>query len=94
MPRSRAPLGARHPSTVAAPDPIAPPLIDPLPAGGALDSIILRVLMDTIPDHIYFKDRQSRFVRNNAAHARSLGAASPEACVGKTDHDFFAVEHA
>jgi sigma-B regulation protein RsbU (phosphoserine phosphatase) len=60
----------------------------------ALDSTILRLLMDTIPDHIYFKDRQSRFVRNNAAHAKSLGAPSPEACVGKTDSDFFTQEHA
>jgi len=60
----------------------------------SLDSSILRVLMDTSPDRIYFKDRASRFVRNNAAHARSLGAASPEACVGKTDFDFFSREHA
>jgi sigma-B regulation protein RsbU (phosphoserine phosphatase) len=60
----------------------------------ALDSDILRVLMDTIPDFIYFKDLQSRFVRNNAAHAHSLGANSPEECVGKTDHDFFSPEHA
>jgi sigma-B regulation protein RsbU (phosphoserine phosphatase) len=67
---------------------------DPLPAGDPLDSIILRVLMDTIPDHIYFKDRQSRFVRNNVAHAKSLGAPSPEACVGKADSDFFTDEHA
>jgi sigma-B regulation protein RsbU (phosphoserine phosphatase) len=62
--------------------------------GDELDSIILRVLMDTIPDHIYFKDRESRFVRNNAAHARALGASSTEACVGKTDSDFFTGEHA
>lgn len=55
---------------------------------------ILRVLMDTLPDHIYFKDLRSRFVRNNAAHAAALGASSPEACIGKTDHDFFAREHA
>lgn len=61
--------------------------------GDALDSTILRVLMDTIPDHIYFKDRDSRFVRNNAAHARSLGT-TPAECVGKTDYDFFAKEHA
>jgi sigma-B regulation protein RsbU (phosphoserine phosphatase) len=50
--------------------------------------------MDTSADRIYFKDLQSRFVRNNAAHARSLGAASPDECVGKTDFDFFSREHA
>src|SRR5688572_17836359 len=64
------------------------------PTGESLDSSILRVLMDTSPDRIYFKDLQSRFVRNNAAHARSLGANSPEECVGKTDFDFFSREHA
>jgi sigma-B regulation protein RsbU (phosphoserine phosphatase) len=65
-----------------------------MPQGAALDSSILRVLMDTIPDQIYFKDLQSRFVRNNAAHARALGAASPDECLGKTDYDFFAHIHA
>jgi phosphoserine phosphatase RsbU/P len=64
------------------------------PDGESLDSSILRVLMDTSADRIYFKDLQSRFVRNNAAHARSLGANSPEECVGKTDFDFFSREHA
>ena len=60
----------------------------------SLDSSILRVLMETSADRIYFKDLQSRFVRNNATHARSLGAASPEDCVGKSDRDFFSPEHA
>jgi phosphoserine phosphatase RsbU/P len=69
----------------------APP---PPAATEALDSTILRLLMDTIPDRIYFKDLESRIVRNNAAHARSLGASSPEECVGKTDFDFFSREHA
>ena len=65
----------------------------PLPAPGAADSLeasLLRVLMETSPDRIYFKDRQSRFVRNSHAHALSLGAASPEECVGRTDFDYFA----
>jgi sigma-B regulation protein RsbU (phosphoserine phosphatase) len=66
----------------------------PAPAVESLDSSLLRVLMDTSADRIYFKDLQSRFVRNNATHARSLGAASPAACVGKTDFDFFSREHA
>jgi sigma-B regulation protein RsbU (phosphoserine phosphatase) len=76
------------------PDPMDTTKTGALPRGDALDSTILRLLMDTIPDHIYFKDRESRFVRNNAAHAASLGAGSPDACVGKTDSDFFTDEHA
>ncbi|MBI4625851.1 MAG: SpoIIE family protein phosphatase [Verrucomicrobia bacterium] len=66
----------------------------PSPPDASLDSAILGVLMDTIPDRIYFKDLQSRFVRNNAAHAHSLGARSPAECVGKSDLDFFSREHA
>src|ERR1043165_7360242 len=66
----------------------------PLPAGESLDSAILQMLMETLPDRIYFKDRHSRFVRNNLAHARSLGAASPADVVGKSDADFFSREHA
>jgi phosphoserine phosphatase RsbU/P len=66
----------------------------PVSDSASLDSTILRVLMDTLPDRIYFKDLQSRFVRNNIAHAHSLGAKSPEECIGKTDHDFFSKEHA
>lgn len=64
------------------------------PANESLDSSILRVLMDTSADRIYFKDLHSRFVRNNAAHARSLGVVSPEECLGKSDFDFFSREHA
>ena len=60
----------------------------------SMDSAILGVLMDNIPDRIYFKDIESRFVRNNAAHAHSLGADSPAECVGKSDFDFFSREHA
>lgn len=67
---------------------------EPLSGTESLDSSLLRVLMETSPDRIYFKDLQSRFVRNSAAHARSLGAASPEACIGKSDFDFFSRDHA
>lgn len=76
------------------PDPAAAPADPTLPSGAALDSSILRVLMDTIPDRIYFKDRESRFVRVNHAYAQWHGIESPEAVIGKTDYDFFAPVHA
>lgn len=63
-------------------------------ASESLESSLLRTLMDTSADRIYFKDLASRIVRNNAAHARSLGAPSPEACTGRTDFDFFSRDHA
>lgn len=73
------------------PDPASPSAPGP---SAALDSAIVRELMDSIPDRIYFKDRQSRFVRNNVAQARLLGAASPAECTGKSDFDYFTPEHA
>lgn len=66
----------------------------PAPPSESLDSVILLALMDTIPDKIYFKDLQSRFVRNNPAHARSLGAPSTQFVLGKSDADFFSRAHA
>jgi PAS domain S-box-containing protein len=50
---------------------------------------LLRTLIDHLPDHIYIKDAKSRFVVNNLAHARSLGASGPEVVVGKSDFDYY-----
>lgn len=54
----------------------------------------LHALMNNIPDHIYFKDTDSRFIRINQAHAHWLGLEAPEQAVGKSDFDFFSQEHA
>jgi len=51
-------------------------------------------LANTIPDHIYFKDRQSRFVRINEAMTRSFGLGDAAEAVGKTDSEIFSKEHA
>jgi PAS domain S-box-containing protein len=55
---------------------------------------LMQILMDNMPDAIYFKDRDSRFLRTNAAHAKIMGLASPQEAIGRADADFFAPEAA
>jgi PAS domain S-box-containing protein len=55
---------------------------------------LLDVLMENLPDSIYFKDAQHRFLRINQALARRFGLRDPGQAVGKTDFDFFTGEHA
>jgi PAS domain S-box-containing protein len=54
----------------------------------AYERDILQIFMDNIPDNVYFKDTESRFVRINQAQARFLGVDSPQDALGKTDLDF------
>jgi PAS domain S-box-containing protein len=54
----------------------------------------LQAMLDNIPDRVYFKDTQSRFVKCNQAVARRLGVEDPERVVGKKDSDFYPPEKA
>jgi PAS domain S-box-containing protein len=60
----------------------------------ARERSLLNELITTIPDNIYFKDRDSRFTKINHAMARWLGLGDPDDAVGKSDRDFFGPEHA
>ena len=57
-------------------------------------SNLLETLLDNSPDHIYFKDRSSRFVRCSKAFEGLFHVSDVNALKGKTDFDFFLVEHA
>jgi len=50
---------------------------------------LMRAVIDHIPDNIYVKDREGRFLLNNAESMRILGVARQEDLLGKSDFDFF-----
>ncbi len=51
-------------------------------------------LMDSLPDCVYFKDRDSRFIYVNRSQARFLGLNDPNEAIGKSDFDFFDADSA
>jgi PAS domain S-box-containing protein len=53
----------------------------------AAERNLLLTVMDNVPDFIFVKDTQSRFVMTNPAHIRNLGAATQDEVIGKTDFD-------
>jgi PAS domain S-box-containing protein len=58
------------------------------------ERFLTNALMDNLPDHIFFKDMDSKFIRNNKAHALSFGLENPAELIGKSDFDFFTKEAA
>jgi sigma-B regulation protein RsbU (phosphoserine phosphatase) len=60
----------------------------------AREEEMLGNLLAKLPDRIYFKDLDSRFVRINNAQATLFGLRDPSEAIGRTDHDFFTAEHA
>lgn len=57
------------------------------------DQELLSALLDNVPDSIYFKDRDSCFIRVNSAKAKKH-KESPDAMIGKSDFDYFTQERA
>ncbi len=53
---------------------------------------LLRTLIDTLPDAIYVKDSESRFVLANVGVAQLMGAAKPEDLYGRRDSDYYPKE--
>jgi two-component system sensor histidine kinase/response regulator len=55
---------------------------------------LLQALLDNMPDSIYFKDKDSRFIRVSKGMAQKFGIASTDEVIGLTDADIFTDEHA
>jgi PAS domain S-box-containing protein len=55
---------------------------------------LLDALLNNVPEHIYFKDRESRFLRFSKSMIKLFGLEKAEDLVGKSDFDFFDDEHA
>ncbi len=58
------------------------------------DALFFYRLMDNLNESIFFKDKESRFIRINYTCARKFGLDHPREAIGKTDFDFFEKEHA
>jgi len=60
----------------------------------AHEQALLNSLIEGIPDSIYFKDKESRFIKVNKAMLRKHGFKSDKEIIGKTDFELFGKEHA
>ena len=54
----------------------------------------LLTLINNLPDGVYLKDRESRFILANRAVAEIVGFRDPKDLIGKTDYDFYQREMA
>jgi PAS domain S-box-containing protein len=58
------------------------------------DRELLRALLETLPESVYFKDTQSRMLRVSQAMAVKMGFSKASDLIGHTDFDFFSIDHA
>jgi PAS domain S-box-containing protein len=56
------------------------------------DRDVLRTVINNVPDYIYVKDNEGRYLLSNIAYMRFLGVKKPEEFVGKTAFEFFPKE--
>jgi len=59
-----------------------------------LDRYLLDAFLEHIPDNVFFKDRNSRFLRISRAMAKYCGVTDSAQWINKTDADIFSSEHA
>jgi PAS domain S-box-containing protein len=55
----------------------------------AYEQELLQTLLRTIPDYLYFKDTESKFVRASNSLAQMLLVGDPDSLKGRTEFDFY-----
>ncbi len=55
----------------------------------AAERNLLRGVIDNVPDLIFLKDQEGRYLLDNAAHLRWLGLSDPTEVIGGSVFDFF-----
>src|SRR5262245_18416689 len=62
-------------------------------ANQLLDRTLVKAFLENVPDIVYFKDRESRFIAVSRSKAKRH-ELEPADLLGKTDADFFSEQHA
>ena len=60
----------------------------------SIDQALAVAFLEYVPDNIYFKDRESRFIACSRSQLRVFNLSRMEDIIGKTDFDFFDEAHA
>jgi PAS domain S-box-containing protein len=63
-------------------------------AAAKTEQLYMRTLLENIPDNVYFKDKESRFLMVSRTFLEKFGDGRPESILGKSDFDIFTEEHA
>ncbi|HDP54467.1 MAG TPA: PAS domain S-box protein, partial [Bacteroidetes bacterium] len=58
------------------------------------EQFLMRNLMDNVIDQVYFKDKESKFIRVSKNVAQRFGLKRSDDVLGKSDFDFFSREYA
>jgi PAS domain S-box-containing protein len=66
----------------------------PTPPLFGIDHALVAAFLENVPDKVYFKDRESRFIAVSRSTAAQHGCAQSSEMIGKTDYDFFSRDRA
>lgn len=72
--------------------------LTPLPSSVAhppdFDRVLVSTFLNSIPDRIFFKNAECRFIAVSKSCVQNFGGATAEQIIGRTDFDFFSATYA